>query len=203
MTYEVATVDQAITLDRDLMEIKKTFDLLVHSVNALVVDNDTSFKIMTSYYRKVRDWKKLIEEKRKAATEPYRTQVALINDRAKELTDALNKIESITRLKADEYQRHLEELRRQEEERARAAAAILDIPEETVYIEPVSPTIRGDGAMAYTVTEKKFKVTDIAKVPAKYLKLDEVAVKQDLKLGIWEIPGLEIYEEKITKLRAR
>jgi hypothetical protein len=43
----------------------------------------------------------------------------------------------------------------------------------------------------------------MAKVPAKYLMVDEAAIKRDLKLGVSEIDGIEIFEEKITQLRTR
>lgn len=190
-------------LGKEGAEIKLFLQGVLVKAHALSMDNEDAFKFVTGLYRNVRDWKKIIEEKRKAATEPFRTQQAFINDKAKELTDPLSEIEKITKLKAEEYQKHLECLKKAEEEEVREAAAILDIAEHELYIAPVAPTIRGEGAMAYTVTEKRFKLADISKVPAKYLKLDEIAIKQDIKLGLNEIPGLEIFEEQVTKLRSR
>jgi hypothetical protein len=202
MTFEIAIDDRDLeTLN--VVRIKAAIEDMVTFTHSLVVDNESSFKTVTSCYRQARDWKKTIEEKRKEATEPFRRQQSLINDKAKELTDPLTKIENIAKLKAGEYEKHLEELKRQEEARIREAAAMLDIPEAHIYVEPLAPTIRGEGAMAYTVIEKKFRITDITQVPAKYLQLNEATIKQDLKLGISNIPGLEIYEEKITKLRTR
>ncbi len=64
-------------------------------------------------------------------------------------------------------------------------------------------TIRGEGAILTTKTEKAFRVLDISKVPLKYLMVDEAAVKKDLKLGINEVPGIEVFESTTTQLRMR
>ncbi len=104
--------------------------------------------------------------------------------------------------KVNAYQLMLAEKKRIEDEKLRETAAIFDAAEE-IYIPPMEKIIRGDGAIAVTKTEKKFKVVDISKVPLKYLTIDEKSIAQDIKLGISEIPGLEIFEETTTQLRVR
>ena len=63
--------------------------------------------------------------------------------------------------------------------------------------------VRGDGAITVTKTETRFRVVDLSKVPLKYLVVDEAAIKRDIKLGLTQIDGLELYEEKTTQLRTR
>jgi hypothetical protein len=40
-------------------------------------------------------------------------------------------------------------------------------------------------------------------IPREYLKVDEEKIAAMIKLGIAEIPGIEIYEEQKTILRSR
>jgi hypothetical protein len=109
---------------------------------------------------------------------------------------------ALANTKVNGYQKMLEDLKRQEEEKLRSAAALFDAEDE-VYVPPLEKVLRGDGAVSVTKTEKRFNVVDLSKVPAKYLMVNEKAVEQDLKLGINEIPGLEIYETTSTQLRIR
>lgn len=202
MSLDIATQEVSLSLDKNSNEVKKIIDDMVQFTQSLIVDSEPSFKVVTNLYRQARDWRKLIEDKRKQATEPFRKQVSTINDKAKELSDPLCRVEELTKMKADGYQKMLEEAKRIRDEEIRQAAAMLEL-EENLYIPPLDRSIRGDGAIAYTKVEKKFKLVDIEKVPAKYLKIDEAAIKLDVKLGVNTIPGIEIYEEKSTQLRSR
>ncbi len=183
-------------------QITSTIRDMLSFTKELVVNSEVSYKKVTSLYRQARDWKKSIEAKRKEMTEPLRKQVSEINDKANRLTDPLDSIIALANAKANGYQRMLEEQRILEEEKIRAAAALFDVEEE-IYIAPMEKVIRGDGAVAVTKTEKKFKVMDISKVPLRYLMVDEKAIAQDIKLGINDISGIEIYEETTTQLRIR
>jgi len=184
------------------VQIKSIISDMLAFTEQLVVNSEVSYKKVTSLYRQAREWKKSIDAKRKEMTEPLRKQAAAINDKAKELTDPLDSVIDLANAKANGYQRMLEDLKRQEEEKIRAAAALFDAEEE-IYIPPMEKVIRGEGAVAVTKTEKKFKVTDLSKVPLKYLMVDEKAIEQDIRLGINQIEGLEIYEETTTQLRIR
>ena len=174
---------------------------MVEDAYTLVVDSDSAYKDITALYSRAKEWKKEVEDIRKKLIAPWRAKVAEVNDRAKELTDPLDQVIAIANSKANGYVQQLEAQKAKEDERMRLAAALFD--EEPGYIEPMASTLRGSGAMAVSKKEKCFRLLDIAKVPAKYLVVDESAVKKDLALGIAEIPGLEIYEETKTSLRLR
>ena len=182
--------------------IRTTITDMVEFTKALKVDSDSSYKKITSVYRQAREWKKCIDTYRKEMTEPLRKKTAAINDKAKELTDPLDAVIDLANAKVNVYLAMLEEMKKKEDEELRLGAALFDADDE-LYIPPMEKIVRGDGAITVTKTEKQFKVIDIAKVPTKYLIVDEAAVKKDLKLGIAEIPGLEIFEEKTTQLRIR
>lgn len=189
-------------LDENKVVINKTIADMVTYAQNLVVDNEQAFKSITGLYRHARDWKKLIDEKRKHAIEPSRKYIATINDKAKELTDPLTTVEEIAKKKSAGYQAMLEQIKVEEQKRIREAAAMLDLGDD-LYLAPVEKTLRGDGAISYTTMETKFRVADISKVPVKYLQVNEQAIKNDLKLGLVEIPGIDIYKEEVTRLKSR
>lgn len=206
MTVEILNEENPFLVPLDTEEYKVEIQTIIKDMRLftenLVVNSEASYRKMTSIYAQAREWKKSIDAKRKSLTEPLRKQASIINDKAKELTDPLDNVINMANAKANGYLRMLEEIKRQEDEKLREAAALFDSAEE-LYIPPMEKIIRGDGAVTVTKIEKRFKVLDITKVPTKYLVVDEDAIKKDLKLGIQEIPGLEIWEETTTQLRIR
>jgi hypothetical protein len=184
------------------VQVKSTIKDMLAFVKDLVVNTEVSYKKITSMYKQARDWKKTIEAKRKELVEPFRAQIAIINDKAKSLNDPLDNIIEIANIKSAGYLRILEEAKRKEEEEPKKLASLFDAEDE-VYVPPLEKTIRGEGALLVTTKEKAFRVLDISKVPTKYLMIDEKAVERDLKLGVAEIAGLDIYEITKTSLRKR
>jgi hypothetical protein len=204
MTTKIAFENNPFDISYEHHEgmIKNNINAMVYMADSLSVMNDEGYKQVTSLYRTARDWKKVIEQKRKEMVEPFRKQVAYINDKAKELTDPLDTVIELSNRKANAYVRFLDEMKLKEEAKLKAAASLFEAEDE-VYLPPTSNLLKGSDAVAVTMVEKRFKLTDISLVPTKYLTLNEGEIKKDLKLGILEIPGIEIYEETITKLRAR
>lgn len=166
-----------------------------------VVNCKESYGKITKLYADARGWKKKIEARRKELIEPFRKKMSEINDRAKNLTDPLDKFIDVANVKSNGYLRMLEDIKRKEDELLREAAAMFD--DAPIYIPPMEKNLRGDGATMIQKTEKKFRVLDVTKIPMKYLMVDEDAIKRDIKLGLSEIEGLEIYEETTTQLRMR
>lgn len=203
MTVEVQDNPFMVSYDT-----KKARDIATKEVSALMsfakelaVVSEESYKKMTSFYAKAREWKKALEAKRKELVEPLRKRTSAINDKAKELSDPLDAIIEIANDKTAKYLHALEQAKRIEDEKLRAAAACFQAEEE-LYIPPTEK-IRGDGATAVTKIEKDFRVIDKNIVPYRYLMVNESSIKQDIKLGVHEIPGIEIFEVKTTRLATR
>lgn len=167
----------------------------------LDVTNEDGFKKITSLYAEAKKWEKIIDAKRLEQNAPDQTRINARNDQAKEVTAPLKGIIVVCKQKADEYQRHLERAKREEEDRISKAALIFD--DHVPYIAPLEKTQRGDGAIAVAKEETRFRVLDLAKVPRQYLMLDEQKVKLSIKMGVGMIDGLEIYTKKTTQLRTR
>lgn len=168
-------------------------DLVVHemliSVKTLEVDSDASFRSMTAYYSKAREWLDLIEQKRKEASGPARKVIALINDRGKQLSEPLEEVIAVANQKALEWQAS-----RQADSNQTAELFEAD---KTIVV------LKSDQAELVTRTQKCCRLLDISKVPLKYLCLDETAVLRDAKLGMANIPGVELYDEQTTTLRRK
>jgi len=202
MTLDIFSEEAPVSLEGNTLQVRNIIKDMLAFASALVVDNEGAYKKMTSLYSQARAWKKCVDEKRKALTEPLRKQVASINDKAKELVDPLDGVIDLANAKATSYQRILEQKRQEEEEKLRKAAELFDAEDE-VYVPALEKVIRGDGASAVTKVEKRFRVVDLAKVPTKYLMIDDKKILQDIKLGLDCIDGIEIYEETTTSLRVR
>jgi len=175
---------------------------VIDTIKSIVVECESSYNLLTSFYHKARDLKKKIEAKRKELVDPYRSEIARINDMAKDLSEPLDQMIEVANNKTGKYVKLLEEAKIKEQEAVNEAAKMFEV-EEPQYVAPLEKTVRGDGALAVTKMEKKHRLLDITKVPIKYLILNDAQVKLDIKLGINEIPGLEIYEEAKTTLRTR
>lgn len=200
MTMEVYLPEENLPTQQEA--IKGVVDRMVDYARNLQISCAESFKVATSVWKKAKDIGKAIEARRKEAIDPSRKYIAKINDQAKELTDPLDEIEQIIKEKSALYHKSLEDQRLIEIEQVKEAAAIIG-SNEPIYTPPVAKALRGDGAIAYTKTELKFKIVDEKLVPRDYLKVDEEKIAAMIKLGVAEIPGIEIYEEQKTILRSR
>lgn len=199
MTIEEATLSLT---DEGESAVKKVIDDFSSYAKSLVVESESSYLKMTSLYRQAKDWRKIVESRRKELTEPFRKEINRINDKAKEITDPLDEIADVANVKANKYMLLLENANKKKEADLNAIAALFGCDDE-VSIEPVKNVIRGNGAMMIKKSEKRFRLADITKVPTKYLMVNEEAIKRDLKLGVETIPGIEVYNETITQLRTR
>jgi hypothetical protein len=187
---------QEFDLDSDVLAVKCNIKHLLSTIGGIKPDNEQSYRSITSIYAQAKNWQKLIETHRKEATSNARHVINTINDKAKEFSEPLDQIIQIANAKTAQYLAIKQaELKAEQDE-----ASMLGVTIPQVMTEVPS---RGEGAMAYTRVEKKFRVTDISKVPVQYLMLNEEAVDRDVKLGIGSIPGIVIYEETKVHLRTR
>ena len=194
-------VDEFLVNDNKL-NLKKRFQEIIESTQKLTVINQDEFDRCTALYSESKDWEKRIEFLRKEANAPDQDRINARNDKAKELLTPLKQIQSITKAKCEEYQKSLEKARKFLEDQMTKALDLLGL-DDAVYAPPVEKSIRGEGALMYTRTVRKFRTVDLSKVPLKYLQVNEELLARDIKLGVAEIPGIEIYNEEVTQLRSR
>jgi len=189
-------------VESNKVDLKKKFQEIADYTQKLTVLTEDQFRQCTFLYSESKDWEKRIEFLRKEANTPDQDRINARNDKAKELLTPLKLIQSITKGKCEEYQHNLEKARKALEDQMRKAIDLLGI-EEAVCMPPAEKSVRGDGAIMFTRTVRKFRTVDLSKIPLKYLQVNEEALNRDIKLGVAEIPGIEIYEEQVTQLRSR
>jgi hypothetical protein len=169
---------------------------------ALIVDSEERLNVGTAIWKDAKEMGKHVEAMRKKQIDPLRKIMAAVNDKSKGITDSLEEAEAIIKRKTSEYQLMLDKKREAEIERSKEVAKVLgDVA--PVFVPQVDKTLRGDGVVAYTKTEKKFRIKEALEVPRQFLKVDEAAIELAIKQGCTQIPGIEMYEEQKTILRSR
>ena len=191
-----------LTDDQKELEAKTMLAEMRAAIIAITPTSEFAFNQIAPIYNRAKEWEKAVEDTRKRLCKPLRDKIAHINDRALVLSDPLEEIIKIAKMKTTQYQAMLDQKKKEEDSKILDAAALFDVADET-YISDAKTKVRGDGALACQVTKKRYKLEDISKVPHRYLMVNEQAVKADMKLGITFIPGLSIYEEQETQLRTR
>jgi hypothetical protein len=127
----------------------------------------------------------------------------------------LEAIEAQIKLKLSGYAYKKEMDRRKAEAAAQKAAAEaqkkIDREAKKAGVEPVqlptpiipteaSPVRTETGTTSY-VPVWDFEVVDISQVPAKYLEVNAQAVRNAIRAGAREVPGLKIFEKFVVKTR--
>lgn len=180
----------------------ETLQQLIDQTSSLEVVNKTQYNDITELFKKCRLLEKDIEINRKKANQPWQDIINSNNDKAKEILIPLKQIQTIAKQKCERYQLRLEEAKKVEEKRVQEAVDLLGL-DETPVVAPLEKAIRGDGAIMYSRTVRKFRVVDLSKVPLKYLQINQDLVERDMNLGVDQIPGIEMFDEKVTQLRTR
>ena len=201
-------------LNREIEEIKTIAPTLENEVELMSIDN---IEEMNSAGNLVRQWKeglakmekfrlflikpikdhvKIIEEEIKKTTVPVENAI-------KKLTDKILDFKRIEQQKQNDLIRIAEQKRIELVERAikeqggAAPNKIIQVPAESMA--PIAKPVNLNLSVGGMAVKKHwtFREIDPNLYPRQYLKLDEVAVNGDIKKGVREIPGLEIYEKEI------
>lgn len=79
-------------------------------------------------------------------------------------------------------------------------------PLPPVVQQPIQPEIRKTtyGQSGAVFTAKKvwdFELTDLSQVPVEFVKLDDVKIRNAVRAGIRDIPGIRIYEKDVAQVK--
>lgn len=169
-------------------------------IMAIPMNCKQNYELVSDIYSQARKYLKLITEKEKKLLEPYKEKINEIRYEAKTHKEPLQRMIDICNAKADDWQKYLT-IKSLEKQRKLVEAAKLFGTNMPIMVDDVTKPKSTRNTTTTIKTVMKFRVTDISKVPLKYLKIDEEAVNLDIKLGIHNIDGLEIYQEIKTTLR--
>jgi len=149
---------------------------------------------------------KMIEEKRKTFTQPLNQSLKEINKTFKELTKPLLDVKNILSQKVMAWRRKEQEKIREEEQRiAKEEERRRKIQEahKAKGHEVSEPVVmkRPDTLKETDTTQTrkvwKFEITDPTRVPREYMTINEAKIRNVVRSGIREIPGVRIYQEEI------
>lgn len=226
-----APADDAAALRENLDErhrglVRRHAELLARSLPEKVSGDDEEQRL-TDYGKQLRACERAIDAARMAAKKPYDDMAAVAHAWGRRMQDALTeRLRAVTKLLTDYKNAKAEAARRaaaEEAERLRRAAEeaaavaqtedqlrqAIDYEEAARQAErlavarpPELSRSRGDlGAMSSLRQTWTFRVVDLARVPHPYLTLNEAAVRQAIRAGVREIPGLEIFPETKAVIR--
>ncbi len=131
----------------------------------------------------------------------YQDRLATIEfDLKRKITGYQTKVE-LERLKQQEAARKAsEELQKKINKEAKKAGVEAPLVAAPV-IPPAPTTTRTEkGTMSFREVWK-FEVTEPKKVPRDYLEISDILIRNAVKAGVREIPGVRIYSEKVAALR--
>jgi hypothetical protein len=171
-----------------------------NEIMAIPMNCKQNYELVTDIYAQARKYLKLITEKEKKLLEPYKEKINEIRYEAKTHKEPLQRMIDICNAKADDWQKYIN-MKSLEKQRKLIEAAKLFGTEMPIMVDDITKPKSTKNTTSTTKTVMKFRITDLSKVPIKYLKIDEEAVNLDIKLGIHNIDGLEIYSETKTTLR--
>ena len=157
----------------------------------------------------------------KAKISTYQTKLRLEQEKkAAEAREAARKVQEAyeaeqraIREEAARKAREAEAALKKEKDAAARAALERTIAEETeaanapvqVAVAPVIPEIpkavRTESGSAHQRMTWEFEIEDATKVPRAYLAIDEKLIRQAVKAGIRQIPGVRIFEQASTTFR--
>ncbi len=181
-----------------------------------VIACDQDVKLATDDLSMLAKLKKALDGKRKEYLGPVNFYKNAITEAFRNMVAPFDIADTVTRKKIMDYRaecerkaREIAEINRMREEAAAREANLNgtgEISEPLIIIEvpPVpATTVRTESGTLGTMKIWKFEVTDITKVPAKYLLVNEALVGKLVRAGERDIPGVRIYSEETLKVNAR
>jgi len=137
---------------------------------------------------------KTIDEERKKITQPLNQSLKAANGMFKKLSEPFDTADAIIRDKIIKFHCEQEEKARKEQERReKIQNAHEKMGHKTYELEEVKPEVSETTTIVKRWT---FEILNLKDVPRDYLILDNAKVREAIRNGIREIPGLRIYQEE-------
>jgi len=191
-------------------------DQMVEGAKKFVIKDELSRENAVAFAGKAKTIFNEIEKQRKSAIEIPQNYIKSVNNFCNTFKDRLECVEKELKEKIKNYNIQVEMERRKKEEEAKKAAEKFqkELDKEAKkkgFEAPIVPIpffpkeetkIRTEtGTTAYERVDWKFRIIDIEKIPREYLIPDEKKIDKVVKMGIREIPGIEIYQETDIRIR--
>lgn len=195
----------------EIQKIETETSPIIKQAMDMKIADDAGVGSASVVLKNISEMKKGIEERRKFFVAPLNDQVKKINELFKDIVFPLEEADKMIRGKVSTYRSEQAEIARKEQERLNREAAerqkALDAEAKALNVEPVkvaAPVVAPPPKSIGNVQTRKvwkFEITNRSVVPAEYLVVDEVKVRQAVMSGAREIPGVRIYEEETIVVR--
>jgi hypothetical protein len=199
--------------DLEVMNFYEEAKKLLDFANIRIIATPEDTKFATNDLSLIAKLKKAMEAKRKDYLQPFQEHVKEVNEIYKTLMLPIEQADKVTRDKVSAYMQEQARIRFEQEEinrkRMEAAEAEMRLKGELtesvnlVEVIEVQKKVNTDMGSIGTMKVRKFEVEDITKVPAEYLKVDEVAIGKLVRAGIKSISGIRIWEEEVIKVSTK
>jgi hypothetical protein len=187
-------------------EVNAQANAMPQLATAMIVETPEHVTAATNFLGFLATSKKRFEARRTFFVRPLNDQVNAINAAFRSIITPLDTATATLKTKVLAYNREQERFRQEEIKRLQQeeAAKIIDayisgeeIPLPTVIAPPKAPTMTV-GSFGKAVSKKRwtFEVTNLALVPRSYMMVNDQAIRDAIKAGIREIPGVRIYQDE-------
>lgn len=194
--------------EQELQVITAKVNDLMLAVTAIQVIDEATNTRASQILGWIKQSKKKVEDTRKFFTDPLNKQVKAINEKFKESSKPLDEADKIINKKMLDYffekqekirkaQAELEaELERKKAEARELGMGVADIAPVPVE-KPVSQAVKTDFGTSFTKESWDFEIVEPSKIPDEYWSINESAIREAVRSGVREIPGVKI-ENKTT-----
>lgn len=166
----------------------------------VVADEDQAHDIL----KEVKERLKFLDKKRKEITQPLNKSLKSANAMFKELSEPLKEVDGIMRNKILAFHKAQEAKAEKREQRLIAKQEAAEKAGDEDRVEAIQEKIEDVRPNVGSTTVQKrwtFEVVDIKKVPFEYFVLDEKMVREEIRNGLRDIPGIRIFQTENVMVR--
>lgn len=190
---------------KEVVIVKQQATKAVAAAENISIKTDEDMAKATDILSKIKTVAKMAKERKEAITKPLNEALASARDLFKPIEANCAEAERIIKGKMLDFQDAQEKAREAAKEKIvdrvergtmKAETAVKKLDE----LPTVSTTAQGKVGSVTTKMVKKYRVVDESKLPREYLLPNMSKITEALKEGK-EVPGAEIYEEKVISAR--
>lgn len=191
--------------DVKLKQIDSDVSMMVQKVQNFKIQTEKNLIEATDFLAAISTRLKRIEELRLFFTKPLLDQKKKIDEEFKKYIEPLEKLQKDLKGGIILYRQQEEEKIQAQKEKQIEEAKKLKGEEKQKAIEAIETnpelnqkaSVVGERGSIRVRKAWDFEILDEKKVPKKYLKVDEVKIREDISKGIRKITGIKIFEKEI------
>jgi hypothetical protein len=192
----------------NIQQVKKELSLVEKNIQKFQVkkiQNENELEKISRFLLDIRNYKLKIQEKKNSILKPLNEAVKNIRSLFAPVEKNLEDAEFSIKKEIEKY--HLEKEAKAEKEKQKIAEKVEigkisfeKAIEKIEKIEEATKNIQSENGMINFRTVKRIAIENPELLPREYLIPDEVKIRRDVLAGK-EIPGVKIYEEKVSVVK--